>query len=452
MTYQEKLLLITSGLILCLYSCTSETSEPLSEARSTYEVIQTEIWDKNCVSCHQAGTSFAKQSDLILTRDVSYQQLVNQPPANAAARRDSLVRVGDQGLRSIYNSYLWEKINWPDFAHYYDDHPDYGELMPQAGQSLTNGELRFISEWIISGAPQDGEVVDRALLEDTDRFEIPIGEFNRLSPPEQGIQLHLGPFDILPQSEREFLYFQTLDNEEDIFINRVQSTMRPGSHHLILYDYPDGDRPDPGVFRDYYNADGSFNASTLLSLLNQRFVSGTQLRDSDYKFPDGVALRIPADAGFDLNSHYVNRTDEVHTGEVSINLHTLDRSEVRHVAQNIFESYQDFRLPPNEVTTIERASIFDERMHVFQLTSHAHQFMTEFEIYIDGGSRDGELIYFTDDWEHPPLITFDPPITLEPGQGLRARATYNNTTDRTLRFGLLSEDEMMIIFGAFYTD
>ena len=78
--------------------------------------------------------------------------------------------------------------------------------------------------------------------------------------------------------------------------------------------------------------------------------------------------------------------------------------------------------------------------------------MQEFEIYIVGGPRDGELIYFTDDWEHPPLLTFDPPITLESGQGLRAVATYDNTTDRTLRFGLLSEDEMMIIFGAFYTD
>ncbi len=441
------------SLAICLLACSSSETDLDDRADlSTYDVIQSEIWDKNCVSCHQEGTSSSKQSKLILTAGDSYEQLVGQPPHNVAARTDGLIRVGNEGLRSIYNSYLWEKINWPDYAHYYDDHPDYGALMPQGGQALTNGELRFITEWIIEGAPREGQVADVALLEDTDRFEIPSGEFARLEPPIQGQQLNIGPFDIEPGTEREFLYFQPLGNTEDIYINRVESTMREGSHHLILYDFPFGNRPQPGEFRDYYNADGSFNGATIASVLNQRFVAGTQLKDSDYLYPEGVALKIPADAGFDINSHYVNRTSEVRTGEVSINLHTIPKSEVRHIAENIFESYQDFILPPQQVTQVERQSIFDERMHIFQLTSHAHQFMQEFEIYIVGGPRDGELIYFTDDWEHPPLLTFDPPITLESGQGLRAVATYDNTTDRTLRFGLLSEDEMMIIFGAFYTD
>ncbi len=438
--------------VFLLACSSSESGEDPRVDMSTYDVIQTQIWDKNCVSCHQEGTTFAKQSNLVLTAGESYEQLVGQPPHNTFAKDDGLIRVGNEGLRSIYDSYLWEKINWPDYAHYRDDHPEYGALMPQGGQALTNGELRYITEWIVAGAPRDGQVADIALLDDTDRFEIPVGEFALLTPPEQGEQLNIGPFDILPGTEREFLFFQPLDNSEEIYINRIETTMREGSHHLIIYDFPLGNRPEPGVIRDYYNEDGSFNALTVASVLNQRFVAGTQLKDSDYHFPEGVALRIPTDAGFDLNSHYVNRTDEVKAGEVSINLHTVPKSEVRHVARNIFESYQDFRLPPQEVTTVERQSIFDERMNIFQLTSHAHQFMEEFEIYLVGGPRDGELVYFTNDWEHPPLLSFDPPIVLEPGQGLRSVATYNNTTDRTLRFGLLSEDEMMIVFGAFYTD
>jgi len=440
-------------LSVFLFGCSSSESDIATSAdKSTYDVIQSQIWDKNCVSCHQQGTTFSKQSNLILTAGDSYQELVGQLPHNISAKNDGLVRVGNEGLRSIYDSYLWEKINWPDYAHYYDDHPEYGALMPQGGQALTNGELRFITEWIIAGAPREGQVADLALLDDTDRFEIPTEEFDLLTPPSQGEQFNIGPFDIQPGTEREFLFFQPLENSEEIYINRIETTMREGSHHLIIYDFPLGNRPEPGVIRDYYNEDGSFNAFTVASVLNQRFVAGTQLKDSDYHFPEGVALQIPPDAGFDFNSHYVNRTDEVKSGEVSINLHTIPKSEVRHVARNIFESYQDFRLPPREVTSIERQSIFDERMNIFQLTSHAHQFMQEFEIYLVGGPRDGELVYFTNDWEHPPLLSFDPPIVLEPGQGLRSVATYDNTTDRTLRFGLLSEDEMMIVFGAFYTD
>ena len=61
-------------------------------------------------------------------------------------------------------------------------------------------------------------------------------------------------------------------------------------------------------------------------------------------------------------------------------------------------------------------------------------------------------VYIAYDWEHPPILELDPPLILEPGQGLRLEATYNNTTNRTLRFGLLSVDEMMILFGAYYVD
>ena len=34
---------------------------------STFEIIQTEIFNTNCISCHQTGTSFARQSGLVLT-------------------------------------------------------------------------------------------------------------------------------------------------------------------------------------------------------------------------------------------------------------------------------------------------------------------------------------------------------------------------------------------------
>ena len=84
--------------------------------------------------------------------------------------------------------------------------------------------------------------------------------------------------------------------------------------------------------------------------------------------------------------------------------------------------------------------------------SHSHRQMVSFVVKIIGGERDGEIVYVAYDWEHPPILKLDPPLVLEPGQGLRLEVTYNNTTDRTLNFGLLSTDEMMILFGSYYTD
>ncbi len=437
------LLVIVSFLIV---SCGStEIAE-----RSSWEIIQEEILEPNCVACHTAGTSFANQSNLVLTKDVAYGQLVDREPNNAAAKADGLELVGTKGLESLYNSFLWEKINYPDYEHYYADHAEYGELMPLGGPALTYGELEYIRTWILSGAPEDGVVAESNLLEDEDRFEIPTGDYQPLAPPASGMQLNLGPFDIAADFEREFWYYRPLENPEEIYVTRFESTMREGSHHLILYDYPQGDTPDPETFRDIRNENGFLVYSTAQSIANQRFVWGTQTRNTDYTFPDGVALKLPANHGLDINSHYVNYSPDMKQGEVSVNLHTVDPSEVQHIAKNIFLSNTTFSLPAGKVTTLERSWTFNETRNIFLLSSHAHQYNTEFRIYIVGGPRDGELVYFSKDWEHPPLLEYDPPIVLNAGEGLRAEATYNNTTDRALEFGLLSVNEMMIIFGAYW--
>ena len=71
-------------------------------------------------------------------------------------------------------------------------------------------------------------------------------------------------------------------------------------------------------------------------------------------------------------------------------------------------------------------------------------------IRIFGGPRNGEVVYENTDWEHPLIKTFQTPIVLQPGQGLTSEVTFNNTTNKTVGFGLTSEDEMNIIFGYYY--
>ena len=76
--------------------------------------------------------------------------------------------------------------------------------------------------------------------------------------------------------------------------------------------------------------------------------------------------------------------------------------------------------------------------------------MTEFVVRIKGGERNGELVYWTDDWEHPPIINYDPPIELNSGEGLELITTYDNPDNRFVTFGFLSTDEMMILFGWYF--
>lgn len=452
---------ILIGSMTCLFaSACSDSSNSLEpepqepEVTSTWDVIQTVILDKNCVECHVAGASFATQSDLVLTSNVAYSQLVNRTPNNPTARADGLTLVGTEGLASAGKSFLWEKINAPNQAHYFDDHPGYGALMPLGKPPLTNGELEFVLQWILAGAPSSGNVVDLGLLDDTERYEAP--EFEPLPVPTSGVQFHLGPWDVAPNFEREFFYYEPLNNDQPLFVNRVDMAMRPGSHHLILYDLSDNIPeilvPEPQVFREIRDANGNYIPSTLMITSHLNFVTGTQWPRMTYHYPPGVAMRIPADAGFDINAHYVNRSSEIIQGEIYANLHTVDSSQVEHVAERLFMNNLDINLPPNATTTLNKTFVVDKKVQIFQLFSHAHEHMTEFRVFIDGGPRDGELVYIAYDWEHPPILELNPTLTLEAGQGLRLQATYNNDTNSTINFGFLSSDEMMILFGAYYVD
>jgi hypothetical protein len=419
---------------------------------STWQIIQQQIFDRNCTSCHSAGTYFARQSGLVLTSDVAYSQLVNVAPANAAAKGDGLLRVGTKGLESLYKSFLWEKINAPDQEHFYRDHPQYGSLMPLGAPPLTNGELEFIRRWIVAGAPQNGVVADRALLQDTTRFQTPA--FAPLPKPANGMQLRLGPFDVAPNFDRELFSYSPLNHAQDLFIERVEITMRPGSHHFLLATFqentPSYIMPPPNVIRDIRDSNGNYIYQNLLTMQYHKFFAGTQWPLMNYHFPPGVALRLPANSGLDMNSHYANRSSTIIKGEVYANLHFAEPAKIKHVAEVLQLSNFDINLPPQKITTLTKTFTFSERTHIFQLVSHAHEHMTEFKVEVAGGPRNGEVVYIAYDWAHPPILKIDPPLVLEPGQGLKLIVTYNNWTNRTLTFGLLSQDEMMILFGYFY--
>lgn len=419
---------------------------------STYSIIQTKIWNQNCVSCHVEGNSYARQSDLVLTYDVSYEQLINRQPNNEAAKNDGLLLLGTEGLPSLPRSFLWEKINARDREHFYSDHPFYGAQMPLGPSPLTNGELDYIKEWIIAGAPASGHVADTALLLDTSRYALP--DFAPLDTPDNGYQFHIGPFQVPANTDYEFFYYEPQISNQDIYIKQVEITMRPGSHHFIAYTFND-DAPanfllQSQSIREVYDPSGNYIIPNLVPTQWHQFVVGTQWPYMNYSFPPGVALRLPAGKGLDMNSHYANKTSSEITGEVYMNIHTLDENDVQYAAEILELNNQSLILPPNQKTTITKTYYFKEARKIFQLFSHAHEHMEEFRVYVAGGQRDGELIYVSYDWEHPPILEIWPPLSLHANEGLTLQVTYDNDEDYELKFGLRSTDEMMILFGAYY--
>jgi hypothetical protein len=268
--------------------------------------------------------------------------------------------------------------------------------------------------------------------------------------PGSGFQVHVAPFPVPANFEREWYMRLPIGNTEDIYVTQMESRCRPGTHHLVAYGYEDENapyQPQIGVMRDQNRQDGRGNFRGGM-FGNINFFTA-QAEEFTISFPAGMAVKIPAGATMDLNSHYYNKTSATRFGECYLNIHTVDPSQVTTVLYTeLIDNGDELILPPRAITKIVHTEIAQPgnsyRLH--SITSHMHRHGILFQVFVVGGPRDGEMILEARDYKHPPQIFLTNPLDITPGLGLRTEVTYDNDGDRELRFGVTSEDEMGIAF------
>jgi hypothetical protein len=285
---------------------------------------------------------------------------------------------------------------------------------------------------------------------DYDNSEIPDDFVGLTAPaPGTGFQVHVPAFPVPAHFEREWFMRLPIGNAEDIYVTRFQSKCRPGTHHLVAYGYQDENAPNQpqiGVMRDQNRADGRGNFRSNMNMDINFFTA--QSEEFTLQFPAGMAVHLNGGATMDLNSHYFNVTDETQFGEVYLNVHTVDSSQVNTILYTeLVDNGNELVLPPHQRTTITHTELAtDAHMTIYSITSHMHKRGRLFKVFVAGGPRDGELLLECNDYRHPPQIFLDTPLIITPGIGLRTEVTYENETDRTITFGVTSEDEMGIAF------
>jgi hypothetical protein len=436
--------IITFLVVVVMATCNYEDKK-----QSSFEQLQNQIFNTSCAvsGCHQSKSdpSFV-QHGLVLEASMAYQNLINQKPTNINALADNLLLVKPS---SVDESLLYHKLQYS--SHHKNN---YGNMMPLGLPPLYKGQIEFIRQWIEAGAPKDGNPADEKLLSDKTIVDQP---FEALAPPEieKGVQINIPEFEVAPNFEREFFVYKKIGNAQEIYVNRVEIKMRSNSHHFLMYDFnpetPPTVIPQLNVIRDIRNTNGSNNLLNMLPMAYHTYVAGAQTTYSDYQLPENVVFVIPANAAYDFNSHYVNKSTVPIKGEVSMNLYTTAYTSNTKIARPINFGNRSFNLPPKQRTTITKTFTFTTPVKIISLTSHTHQLGEKFVIKINGGSRNGEMIYTSYDWHHPNVINYTSPIALNAGEGVTSEITYNNVKDSAVTFGLTSDDEMGIIFG-YYID
>jgi hypothetical protein len=108
------------------------------DPNATFTRVQQEILTPTCTAngCHgKLGT----QSELLLTADASYTNLVNRPSVEI----NSLMRVKPL---DDSNSYIVRKLEGVNIV---------GDRMPQGGPYLSSTQIKLVRDWIRRGAPND---------------------------------------------------------------------------------------------------------------------------------------------------------------------------------------------------------------------------------------------------------------------------------------------------------
>lgn len=453
-------------LLFFLFAGASEppslTQAEAASCKEEHELSFTSIYEKvlatSCAfsSCHSTE---AHRADLsFATADEAYHALVGVAPANPVALAAGFLRV-EAGKPET--SFLLKKLMAPG--------PGEGIRMPASSSSpLSDNTINAIREWIFAGAPQEGTIsgvpdITDEPLPPTDRIPAP-------PPPEagKGIQIHLGPFPVAARSEREIFYYldkplASLNLTEDPLVRQIDIHMSDDSHHFILYEYTGSSKPSAG-----------YRTGAFVNLSSHRFIAASQQAFFSFSFPAGVGFKMSKAANFDLNSHYLNLNgSQTLQAEVYVNIFFAEPGSVTTFVKPVFDINSNINVPPHQTVTTKLAfpSIsstaqdpalgtggkVSKETHIYSLSSHMHRHGIKFKVFLIQNGQDmspPEQVYENDDWDDPVYKTFDPPLILHPGQGLRYETTHSYSDPPSdsappLRFAETSEDEMAIMLGMY---
>lgn len=310
------------------------------------------------------------------------------------------------------------------------------------------------------------------------------GDDAALCPPEagEGFQIHFGPssyddaeevsrFLAEPYQEIEECQYLRMPNTERAYVNQFSGTMRPQSHHMILWG-PVGEDHDEGL-SDCQAAAG----------LESGFLLGSQT--PTISLPDLNAAMTPdesktvnliePDMLVALDLHYVNRSAEPILRESWVNLYTTELEEDDEVLNPIFLVGTGINVPPMSTGTKFKYNCdAPTDMRITLLTGHHHENSTRFSISIQRAGQtpeQAELVYENLDALDPFMATYAAnyelrtpdrdngisggkggTLTLAEGDKLIWECEFDNPTANTVKLGETSTDQMCNVFGAFVTD
>jgi hypothetical protein len=314
-------------------------------------------------------------------------------------------------------------------------------------------------------------------------------EFCLAAPdPNTGYQLHVGPSDYTnpdeiakyvaePGVETNWAETKAAPNDAMVYWDGYYSSMRPGSHHFILFALDQGTAA-PTTSGPSTNGDGTEAA---VGAVGGTFIAGatrTLQNALTYSGEDeGVATETYPHQNLAMNLHFINTADHPLLQEIWVNFHVIPEADVRAWKRAItWYGGLAMNIPPQTSYTLESgetcpAPANATNLRIQGVTGHVHANTLEYSASMH---RDGQttLLFQDFDWHEPREWRFasdidngvsDPtnktagaysgPLAVQPTDVFSWECEGFNQANVNLTFSnKVYDGEMCNVFGFYRTD
>jgi hypothetical protein len=253
------------------------------------------------------------------------------------------------------------------------------------------------------------------------------------------VTITMGSF-VVPAGKEIFMCqdFDNPFNGVDTAIGTSESDMTPGSHHLHVF-YGE----DSPASKTVAVCQNPFEFRSLLHVAGQPHLV-TQ-------YPAGMAAKLKGSVGLRFQAHYLNTTSSDFTASVVVRLTKVDPATVTKWVAQLYFNRTVLSVPEGDNQQVATTCTVPSTYGPISLISGASHMHSRGVHYVATTSAGAKLVDTTQ-WDEAPIVAYDPPVGLNPGDSITWTCTYDNETGGTLNFGdSAQKNEMCIFLARFYS-
>ena len=247
----------------------------------------------------------------------------------------------------------------------------------------------------------------------------------------------------------------TLNNAEPLWVNAVELEQNEASHHSNWVFVPD---------TEYEGADGAWPCaergySQLAAALagGVLYAQSTQAPHEVQKFPDGVVVRIPANARIVSDVHTLNTSGSPITGTAQLNLYSIPEDQVTVKLAPFHVTYDGLDIPAQSTSRFTGECALEDQfqmngggpvdMKIYYLLPHTHALGTRMFVEAIGGPVDGMSLIDVSGFNGEARgRAYDPPIDMAGATGIRFGCEFTNPRAESVGWGF-DDQEMCEALG-----